>query len=125
MKDLSNEDIEALKKHFKTDSLTGIEIAIGKEKALTKEREANPIIIDSICLDIGNGGMFIRVEDRGRGPSLTLQSNQLGNIIADTVIHTDVNSLRMLGEMLIKASEVKFSEDYCYKARVRQYDKGE
>lgn len=83
------------------------------------KEEKEEIIIDSMFLDISNGGVEIFVIDRGFGPTIKIKTSALGNLINTSEIFTDRKSLKELGEMLITASGRKkeYSKDYCHKAK--------
>lgn len=69
-----------------------------------------------IYLHVNNGGISFYVQDRGFGPSLIIKQGHFGAINTEMEILTNKESLKLLGEMLMEASERDFSDEYCCSA---------
>ena len=69
-------------------------------------------------MHISNSGANITIIDEGFGPTIEINTSAFGNIDTTTRIITDKQSLLALGKLFLKASDLKYSEDYCEKASV-------
>jgi hypothetical protein len=67
-------------------------------------------IIGSAIFSLFNNLVQVKVVDEGRGPTLVIGSATYDNMLFSFKVHTDVSSLKKLGEMLIKASNASYSE---------------
>lgn len=70
-------------------------------------------------LHIGNSGLSVSVLDGERGPTLEFHFSTFGHP-AVTTVHTSVEALREVGEMLLSAanSAHPWGEEYCCAARL-------
>lgn len=76
-----------------------------------------PEEIETIHLDIGDGGATFTIADKGYGPEIRIRTSHYGNCENKLTIMTDAESLRILGEKFIEASKREFSPTYVYAAR--------
>ena len=58
----------------------------------------------------------MKVSDGDFGPQIDIHSSALGNIQSSMKIYTDKKSLKALGEMFTKASQLEYSEQVNYLA---------
>lgn len=76
-----------------------------------------PEEIETIHLDIGDGGATFTIADSGYGPEIRVRTSHYGNCVNELSIKTDAESLRILGEKFIEVSKKEFSPAYVYAAR--------
>lgn len=91
---------------------------------MNKERElkkTNPDQIGKVYFHISNSGVTFKVIDEGWGPTIEVTGSSFGNMQSSLKLHTDAESLKVLGKMFIDASEHQnFSEEYCNNAKARR-----
>jgi len=68
-------------------------------------------------LHIGNGGVSFEVNN-DCGPTIVVKATHFGNTTQGMSVHTNVESLRTIGEMFLRASDQEFSKEYCYAATI-------
>lgn len=78
-----------------------------------------PTTVGAKSLSIGDGGVTFSVQDKNGYPAIVIHSSHFGNNTHEHVILTDVKSLKELAELFDTASKYKFTDEYCYAARVR------
>lgn len=116
-------------KHDGTDDVTVAGIAkfnyeLGTsqdaKKAVRETKKANPDQIGSVYFHISNSGVTFQVIDEGYGPTIVVRGGSFGNMNNSFKLHTDADSLKILGEMFIAAAKHgNFSEEYVCKASAR------
>lgn len=69
---------------------------------------------NELYFHIGNGGVTVSVTNEN-GPTLNISANHFGHITNSMKLYMTRESLKELGDMLIRASEYNdFDEPYCY-----------
>jgi hypothetical protein len=69
-----------------------------------------------VYLHISNSGVTFRVIDLGHGPTVRVTLSSFGNMASTLDIHTDRESLAMLGKMFTDAATGVYSGHYVCKA---------
>lgn len=83
-------------------------------------KQSNPDQIGKVYFHICNSGVSFQVVDEGFGPTIIVSGHSFGNMDSSLKLHTDMDSLKILGEMFLAASKHKgFSEEYCHSASAR------
>lgn len=72
--------------------------------------------LDKVYCHLFNGGMTFSIVDEDHGPTVKISSMVFGNLQQETKLMTDRPTLRMLGEMFLRAAERPFSPEYVHKA---------
>lgn len=74
-----------------------------------------------VYLHISNSGVKFRVLDVGHGPTVRVTSSAFGNMLSTLDIHTDPESLAVLGKMFTDAANATYSSSpYVCKASARR-----
>lgn len=81
-------------------------------------KKANPDELGRVYLHVCNSGATFSIVDEGWGPTIKVQTSTFGNLQQTLTIHTDADSLAVLGAMFVAASRANFSDTYCNKAEV-------
>jgi len=75
--------------------------------------DSNGVHVDEMYFHINNGGVSIGVFSGYSGPELRIHAEHFGHETNNMKLYIAQSSLKALGEMLAKASEYNFKEDYC------------
>jgi len=76
--------------------------------------------LGKVYMHVSNSGAVFEVIDEGYGPTLKVSSSAFGNLQHELRVHTDTQSLEILGQMLLEAAEQEFSPPYCILATAHQ-----
>lgn len=79
-------------------------------------------VIDYIYAHIGNGGVTFKVTN-DNGPTIEVEASHYGHITNSMKLHVNKETLKALGEMFLKASELEsFDETYCCSTETYLYN---
>lgn len=78
----------------------------------------NEVKENKVYLHISNSGVTFKVFDGEFGPEINIRTASFGNMVNTLVVYTNKKSLKAIGEMFLKASELEYKEPYCHKASI-------
>lgn len=69
--------------------------------------------LDKVYIHLSNSGTTFEVIDEGHGPTISVSSSAFGNLQHEFKVHTDRETLRLLGNMFLSAAQRTYSPEYC------------